>query len=319
MSAVVKESQSMLPLEGLELPFGQPEEDDMSVVMDSNDALPTEGDLIILEEPEVSHEPDLGPMEVEIHVDDDLDGNDVSLTLDSIPGAADQTDWVEEPDDNQLAVTEEEEVVVDDDPWKWKSLKEFIPWLDKMMKGVPTHSGRDSAGLERAIAYLEALDKEISRAVRTDLNNEIAIDAVEKARDEIQRGLERLYDRLDKVKSSKYPKKKKTKKSEEEQEGLVKEAQKATNIGGIVITVPLLISGLARVCINGMVSAGHDIEDMFKKLSKKYELTNREKFELIQLLQDMNYPVRRDRGFLLDEEIDTSSSDNFDWAANYHA
>ena len=39
----------------------------------------------------------------------------------------------------------------------------------------------------------------------------------------------------------------------------------------------------------------------------------------MQLLEDMNYTVRRDRGFLRDEEIDTTKSDNMDWAANYPA
>lgn len=242
------------------------------------------------------------------------------LTLDHVPGGLDQEEMVEEPE--SIEVEEPEEIEVNNDPWDWGGkASNFLPWLSKMMQGIPAHSGRDTAGLERAIAYLETLDREISRAVRTDLNNEIAIESVEKARDEIQRGLERLEDRLDKVKSSKYPKKnkKKTKRGEEENEILVKEAQKSPGVGGIVVSVPLLISGLARVCINGTISAGHDIEDMLLKVSKKFDLTSREQFELVQLITDMNYPVRRDRGFLLDEEIDTKSSDNFDWAANYSA
>lgn len=274
--------------------------------------LPTEDLMVGEDEPEEEEEAalEVGSEPVEL-----------VLTLDKIPGGLSQEDIVEEPE--AIEVEEPEEVTVSDDPWDWGgSPKNFLPWLSKMMQGVPVHSGKDTAGLERAIAYLEAIDREISKAVRIDLNNDIAIDAVEQARDEIQRGLERLEERLEKVKSSKYPKKnkgKKTKKAEEEQAGLVKEAQKATHVGGIMITVPLFTSYLARVCINGMVSAGHDIEDMFTKLAKKYKLSDREKAELVQLLSDMNYPLRRDRGFTLDEEIDTSSSDNFDWVANYRA
>lgn len=269
------------------------------------------GDLVVLD--------DEHPEEEHVHTPQIVVNEpEYELKLDKVPGGIDQDDIVvEEPE--SIAV-EDEDVEVNDDPWSWTT-KSFIPWLSKMMKSVPTHSGKDTAGLERAISYLEAVDREISKAVRMDLNNDIAIDSVEKARDEIQNGLERLQDRLDKVKSSKYPKrdKGKKKKGDEEQDGIVKEAQKATHVGGIVVTVPLLISGLARVCINGMVSAGHDIEDMFKKLAKKYDLTAREKFELVQLLQDMNYPVRRDRGLLLDEEFDARSSDNYDYAANYQA
>lgn len=298
-----KESQT-LPLEGTDIIVGPLP----PFVSDRNElrepSVPSLEDIVVGDDEDEETHIHVGPEE------------ELVLTLDKIPGALDQEDIAE-----AIEVDEPEEVTVSDDPWDWggKALS-FLPWLSKMMQNVPGHTGKDTVGLERAIAYFEALDRSISKAVRTDLNNEIAIDAVEKARDEIQRGIERLEERLDQVKSSKYPKKKtKKKKSEEEQDGLVKEAQKATHVGGIVVSVPLLISGLARVCINGMVSAGHDIEYMFQKLSKKFDLTKREQFELVQLLQDMNYPVRRDRGFLLDEEIDTTSSDGFDWNANYPA
>jgi hypothetical protein len=312
----VKESQSV-SFEGIDIPLRQPVS---SPVVDENELRMPEDHLhlpaelvedLVIEEPEEEDDISLEIEEPEA---------ELVLTLDKIPGGLDQDEIVEEPE--ELEVEEPEEVKVSDDPWDWGgSAKNFLPWLSKMMQGIPVHSGRDTAGLERAIAYLEAVDREISRAVRIDLNNEIAIDSVEKARDEIQRGLERLEERLEKVKSSKYPKKGKKgkKKADAEQEGLIKEAQKATHVGGIVITVPLFTSYLARVCINGMVSAGHDIEDMFTKLAKRYKLSEREQAELVQLLSDMNYPLRRDRGIPLDEEIDTSSSDNFDWAQNFRA
>ncbi len=315
MSPLAKESQSV-SFEGIDIPLRQPIS---SPVVDNNELRMPENHLHfpieLMEELEVEEPEEEDDISLEVGEPE----TELILTLDKIPGGLDQNEIVEEP---ELEVEEPEEVKVSDDPWDWGgSAKNFLPWLSKMMQGIPVHSGRDTAGLERAIAYLEAVDREISKAVRTDLNNEIAIDSVEKARDEIQRGLERLEERLDKVKSSKYPKKGKRgkKKSDIEQEGLIKEAQKATHVGGIVITVPLFTSYLARVCINGMVSAGHDIEDMFAKLAKRYKLSEREQAELVQLLSDMNYPLRRDRGIPLDEEIDTSSSDNFDWAQNFSA
>lgn len=273
-------------------------------------------DLVIEEEPEQEEAVVLEVEEPE---------KELVLTLDKIPGGLDQDELVEEP---ELEVEEPEEVVVNDDPWDWGDNSNFMTWLSKMMQnrikgsvhGVPLHTGRDSAGLERTIAHYNFLDKCISKAVRTDLRGEIPIELVEKARDEIRRAIERLEERLEKVENSKNPKRKnKKKRSDLEQEGLIKEAQKATHVGGIVITVPLFTSYLARVCINGMVSAGHDIEDMFTKLAKRYKLSEREQAELVQLLSDMNYPLRRDRGIPLDEETDTSSSDNFDWAANYRS
>lgn len=236
------------------------------------------------------------------------------FTLPLVPGGADQSDL--EP--AAIEVEEENEIEVESDPWKW-SVTSFLDWLQGMMRGVPSHSGKDTAGCERAIAYLEALDKEISKAVRMDLKNEIAIDAVEKARDEIHKGLERLYDRLDRLMENKYPKRKgkKKKKADEDHDGMTKEASKATRINGMTITVPLFISGIVRTCLNSMVSAGKDVEDCFEKLSKKYNLTEREVFEAIQLFADMGYAIRRPRGYDLDEEIDYTSTDNLDWAQNF--
>jgi hypothetical protein len=243
---------------------------------------------------------------------DDEDPNTMALqfSLPLVPGGEDQSEF--EPSD--INVEEEEEVNVENDMWKW-TIPGFLPWLQRMMNGIPRHSGRDSVGIERAISYLSYLDSEISKAARMDFKNEIDIDVLEKAREEIHKGRERLQDRLEKILSNKYPKKGKKKKAETENQ-LVKEAGTA-NITGIAVTVPLLISGIVRTCINSMVSAGKDIEDCFHKMAKDYDLTNREIFESIQLFSDMGYSVRRPRGYELDEAIDYTKTDNLDWTANY--
>ena len=232
-----------------------------------------------------------------------------------VPGGEYQDD-IEDPSDIEVS---DEEIEVESDPWKW-NVAGFLQWLQEKMVGVPGHSGRDSAGLERAMAYLEQLDREISRAVRSDLNNEIAIDAVESARDEIHKGIERLQARLDKVLSTKYPKRKgnkKKKKADEQSNEMVKEGSKGAYYGNVVVTIPLLISGIARACINSMVSAGKDIEDEFQKLAKQYKLDNREEFTLYQALSDMGYHIRRPRGTELDEEVDSASTENTGWIQNF--
>lgn len=81
------------------------------------------------------------------------------------------------------------------------------------------------------------------------------------------------------------------------------------------ITVPLLISRIARVCINGMVSAGHDIEDLYERQVKFYKLNEREQAEVMQLLADMGYAVRQDRGFMPNDQLEVS--DGMDWSTNY--
>lgn len=152
--------------------------------------------------------------------------------------------------------------------------------------------------------------------MRLDLEGELDANQIEKVRSVIDNGIERLHERLDKVKSSK---KKGRKKKADLTEGLVKEAQKITGVQGVFVTVDLLTSHIARVCINGMVSAGHDIEDLFERQAKYFGLDKRERAQVIQLLDDMGYAMRRDRGFMPDEDVDVGSSDNMDWAANYNS
>lgn len=203
--------------------------------------------------------------------------------------------------------------------WDWskRGPKGFIVWVKERCDDVPKHSGFDTAGLERAIAYLERLDSEVSKAMRNDIDGELDANQIEKVRAVIDNGIERLQDRLDKVKKSK--KKPKKKKADGNYDGLVKEAQKITGVQGVFVTVDLLTSHIARVCINGMVSAGHDIEDMFERQASYFSLNKRERAQVIQLLDDMGYAMRRDRGYMPDEDVNAASSDNFDWQANYNS
>jgi hypothetical protein len=198
--------------------------------------------------------------------------------------------------------------------WESKGASGFIAWIKERIDDVPRHSGYDSAGLERAISYLNKLDAEISKAMRMDVDGELDANKIEAVRSQIDDGVARLQERVKKVNKQR---KGKSKKSELEVHEIIKEAQKVTGVKGIYVTVPLLISGLARTLVNGTVSAGHDIEEMEGKLSKKFKLDDRERFELRQLLFDMGYPMRADFGYMPEEDVDTASSDNFNWSANY--
>ncbi len=199
--------------------------------------------------------------------------------------------------------------------WESKGAKGFLAWVKTRINDVPKHSGYDTAGLERAVSYFERLDNEISKAMRLDLEGELDADQIEHVRTQIEKGLEMLNDRIDKVKESKKGKKKTKKRADDESGSLVKEAQKITGVQGIYVTVPLLISRVARVCINGMVSGGHDIEDLYARQVKKYKLSEREQAETMQLLSDMGYALRQDRGFMPDDDL--SVEEGMDWNQNF--
>ena len=256
---------------------------------------------------------------------------EIEIVIDELPGAPEGTpDPVIEVEEEPVSAKEEDDDQdadskkgkKKDEKWDWEAHGPhgFVAWIKSRLDSVPKHSGYDSAGLERAMAFMERLDNEISKAMRMDLDGELDADKIEKVRSELDEGLSRLQDRLEKVKSTKKSKKRK-KKSEYiiDEDGFIKEAQKITGVQGIYVTVPLLISRIARVCINGMVSAGKDIEQIYHSQVKKYALTDREQAEVQQLLFDMGFQLRQDRGHMPDDDIEVSDSDNFDWAANYKA
>jgi hypothetical protein len=224
-----------------------------------------------------------------------------SFDLPLVPGSESQDD-----------IVVEEEQKADDDIWSWK-LENFLDWAQNMMKNWPKHNGYDISGLERAISYGEALLKEFSKAARQDIRGILDVRTLEKARNSIMDGVERLKDRLEKLQTSKSKKKK----AFEVESGLIKEARAGRGAGNFVVTIPCLISGVARICINSTVSAGKDIEDTFHKMAKKLKLDEREIFQLAMVIEDMGYPLRRDRGILLNEEFDPTSSENFDYMPNY--
>ena len=245
----------------------------------------------------------------------------IEVNLGLVPGSdlevIDESEESDEDDANSIQIDEKDaksKKKKKSEKWDWEKngFENFFDWVKERLVSVPRHSGKDVAGIERAIAYMEAVETEISRAMRADIDGELDSELIKKFREEIDGGIDRLQQVLDTLK-----KKKKKKKASEEVEMIVKEAQMAPGVKGIVVTVPLLISRIARVCINGSISGGHDIEKIFHDQVKKYALDKREQAEVMQLLADMNYPVRQDRGFLIDEDVDPTSSDNYDWAANY--
>lgn len=280
--------------------------DNLEVEEDSGDILLADDEPEELDSEEIDGE-------IMLQVDDEEPiTKEFQFTLPAVPGSESQEDIpeleVEEP--------EEDIKVEEENRWGWR-LENFMNWLSGMMVGIPKHSGYEVVGIDRANSYLTRLKKEIYRAAQMDVDEVLDISVLEKAIDEIENGIERLEERRERILSNKNKGKKK---KAYEEDGLVKEAQKAAGVQGrIVITVPLLISTIARVCINGFVSGGHDLETMYKKQVEEYNLTKREQAELLQLLTDMNFPIRRDRGIAPGESIDVSSSDNYDWSAQYYA
>ncbi len=263
-----------------------PSPGDSFVVMDDRSDTSKPQELLVMdEEPKNT-----------IVIDDD---GEVTFSINTIPGAPADLVLDDDDDESKSIESEPEEITeateTDGDVWGWEKshgIGKFIAWLKSMIENVPSHSGSDTTGVERAIAYFERLNGEISRAMRRDFKKEIDAAKAEEARTMIEDGIKRLTDRLERLREKKF--KKSRKKAGFESGNLVKTAETSFT-GGITVNVPYFISFVARTCIDASVQAGKDMKETFIKLSSEYKLDKREKVQVIQLIKDMGYPLVMDR------------------------
>lgn len=290
-------------------------------------SLITESQIIIDDMPvEVveEHQPEQQPItEIVISFETDIPGvpEEYVKEIQMEPELVVEDDEEEKKDDENDASMKKKK----NEKWDWESkgASGFLSWVTERFKKVPSHTGKDTAGLERAIAYLNKLDSEISKAMRNDVDEELDSLRIEDIRNKIEDGVDALEKRLSQIKKTK--KKKASgeddllvKEGEEESEEIVKTARPVPLYGNYV-NVPFLVASLARLCVNSTISAGHSLEDTFEKVCKKYKLDDREKYQLINLIQDMGFPLNADRFYLLDEKIDPTESEGVDYATNYPA
>ncbi len=232
---------------------------------------------------------------------------EITFHLPFLPGA----DELVEVLDDDLAVetkgdTKEEK---EKDKSKASDQPKDLNWAKQYIDNVPKHRG-ETLGLERAKSYLNRGLGQLSKIIQDDHKGKIDISKAEDARIVMEDGISRLEKELAK---------RTQKKKAAAEVGIDKKA--STPINGIMITVPLKLSRIARVCINATISGGKSIEDIFKKQSEKWKLDDNEQADLIQLMEDMGFPMRRDRGFRVDDEepYGYSSEKNFDYSPNYQA
>lgn len=239
---------------------------------------------------------------------------EVSFKLPILPGAPDELVEMSEPhlevgEDDKKDEDNKDKSKASDKDYQAVAKKDFLGWYKNYLERIPKHKG-ETIALERAMSYLKRGLDILSKMVQQDFEGEIDIAHAEDARSETEAGIDRLQSELER-------RKKKAVHTAE----ITKEAQKTPAVGGIIVTVPILISSIARACINSTVSGGKDIEHTFHKLAKKWNLTEREKLEVVQLLNDMNYPMRWDSGIMVDdkEPYEYSSENNVNYVPNYQA
>ena len=207
----------------------------------------------------------------------------------------------------------------------WNDDRDVTHFMEYLQQGYPTgiprHDGRSISGCERAYAYLNRLNNEVSEAVRKDTSHVLDMDYVEKARVNMMHDMRALKEHMGKLK-----KKLKTSTSSDASEDIISAG--AEQVAGIekeatVARVQMVMTPFERaisgILINSVVSAGHPFEDVYDFLKEKYSLTDREELAILQLVMDHGMPIFKDRGTIgkTPEKGKETESHGIDFIKNY--
>lgn len=224
-----------------------------------------------------SHEVDINENKHTLSIDNLTDDELDMIASSNLPGS-----------DEPISKAEDSEVKKET---SWKNDRDsskFMEYLADAYKNIPRHDGTSTLGCERAISYLNSLNKEISEAIRVDkegsLNDKIT--ALEKYRSKIINDVMVLKNHIKKLNEQH------SKKASNDNEQIIKEAT-TPRIQLVMTPFERAVSGMI---INAVVSAGHSFDDVYEFVKDKYKLDEREELAIMQILLDMGHPIFKDRG-----------------------
>lgn len=213
----------------------------------------------------------------------------------------------------------------------------FLAHMRAKIKQMPQHNGKTSVGLERAIAYLKRLDKEISRAIQSDDKNIIDEQEAEDMRDMISDYIDKLEDGLEKLTSKKRGRRSSVKiaskvfgrinasgdaehyvKAEIDGEEMLLQVDldepsdlavqaymdweagkltKSASSAKIMLMADPFLHEITNIIMKSHITFGRDIESVYGELAKKYAFSPRDHLAVHSLL--------REKGLLLDRDFST--------------
>lgn len=197
--------------------------------------------------------------------------------------------------------------------------KKFHKFLEEEMNRIktPMQARTSISEIERAFAQWKELDGHISSALRKDYNNDLSVDVIDDVRKKIQYNIDQLDHMLTSWKDLQRGRKGK-KKADDSSEVIVKEAGTPMYLG-LQTNMTLFETAIVRALINGVVSGGRNMDELFEVAKEKYGLTDREELAIFQALSDMGYPTFKDRLKIGDEDQDPSSSNIGEWQSQYYS
>ena len=200
-------------------------------------------------------------------------------------------------------------------------VSDFHAFLEQEMQRIksPMAARTSLSQIERAYAQWKELDSHVSRALRSDYKGELDVDDIDKKRVVIQNNTDQLEQMISGYKQLQKNRKQSPRRAEDEQDGIVKEATTAKYLG-LQTNMTLFETAVVRSLINGVVSGGRNMEELFEIIKTKYDITDREELAIFQALSDMGYPTFKDRMRLGDKDQDVSDSKNIgEWQSQYYS
>lgn len=257
-------------------------------------------------------DPLVDPLEDVVEFSEELpgmeDGLEENLVIEKIPGS--------DADINMLKESEPEPEPEEEKTWeKDRDVSKFMAFISSAYPGgIPRHDGTSIIGAERAMNYLNNLNKQISEALKMDRDNELDAMALDKIRVNMMNNMMTLKNHIKDL--QKRVREDHKKRSSIENKDMVKEGS---------IPIPTLVMtpferAVAGIIINSVISAGHPFEDVYEHLKDKYALTDKEELAIMQLVMDMGYPIFKDRGtYSSDKDGYDGPEQGLDFIKNYFA
>jgi hypothetical protein len=221
--------------------------------------------------------------------------------------------------------------------------KDFLPFLMTEFKRIApgSNSSRGKSETERALGQMKRLNSYISKALQSDYDGGIDVGQVDKVRQSIEAAVDRLEQVLEAISDLGRQKKRLRRRkasddslcsecelplwegesgkiclSCDKQDGIVREAA-TPRFNGLQYQISGFERAIIGTLINGKVSGGRDIEELYGRLKKKYGITDREHLAIIQAMSDMGYPVFLDRARIGEEEYQEDDKNYGEWQRQY--
>jgi hypothetical protein len=206
---------------------------------------------------------------------------------------------------------------VEEKPKGWlntRDVGDFPQFVDdEFVRLKKPHEVRTSlSATEQALGQWKDFNKHFTNALSNDYHGKLDALKLDQHRSKV----EQYIDDLDRIRTS-YINLKKNKRADAQHE-IVKEATTPKYLG-MQTNMTLFERAIVGALINGVVSGGRNMEELYALAKKKYELSDREELAVFQALTDLGYPTFKDRLRVGDDSQDPDGTNIGEWQSQYYS